>query len=120
MRRLAWSLTLTTVTLLLGSVLVPASSVAGPNCWTTGGPAGLSPVSLGNSLAIDPRTRGTLYATSYGSGGVAGGVFKTTDGGATWSPINNGLPTGLAAAIVVDPQSPSTLYVTLAPATGVV
>jgi photosystem II stability/assembly factor-like uncharacterized protein len=32
-------------------------------------------------LAVDPRNPSTLYA---GTGGA--GVFKSTDGGATWQP----------------------------------
>jgi photosystem II stability/assembly factor-like uncharacterized protein len=90
-------------------------SLAGLGTWTTGGPAGLNPIPLGHSLAIDPQTPGVLYATSYG-----GGVFKSTDGGATWAAINSGLPSGLAMAIVVDPQTPSTVYVTVAPAVGII
>ncbi len=37
-------------------------------------------------LAAD--NAGTLYA-----GGADGGVFRSTDGGATWSPLTDGLPT---------------------------
>jgi len=39
------------------------------------------------SLAIDPTTPMTVYVGTSSSG-----VFKTEDGGATWSPVNNGLP----------------------------
>ena len=38
------------------------------------------------ALAIDPLTPTTLYAGTYG-----GGVFKSTDGGASWSAVNTGL-----------------------------
>jgi len=37
-------------------------------------------------VAVD--SLGTVYA-----GGAAGGVFRSTDGGATWTPISDGLPT---------------------------
>lgn len=64
------------------------------------------------SLAIDPRRPSTLYA---GTG--FGGIFKTTDAGATWAAFNVGLPVlspyGTFAtihALVVDPVSPSTVY----------
>src|SRR5205085_1552415 len=36
------------------------------------------------ALIIDPVTPNTMYAA-----GVAGGVWKTTDGGASWSPLND-------------------------------
>src|SRR3989442_1489791 len=39
------------------------------------------------ALAIDPQTPTTLYAGTSGSG-----VFKSTDGGASWSAVNTGLP----------------------------
>jgi photosystem II stability/assembly factor-like uncharacterized protein len=44
------------------------------------------------ALALDPGTPSTLYA---GTGGVfgteGGGVFKSTDGGESWSGVNTGL-----------------------------
>jgi photosystem II stability/assembly factor-like uncharacterized protein len=57
-------------------------------------------------LAIDPKNPDVLYATfwevyrtpwSMESGGPGGGMFKSTDGGTTWSELtrNSGLPTGL-------------------------
>ena len=39
------------------------------------------------SLAIDPINTQTIYAGTW-----YGGVFKSTDGGASWNAINNGLP----------------------------
>jgi len=53
------------------------------------------------ALAIDPKTPSTLYA------GTNGGVFRSTDGGATWSA------TGLAghiASLAMDPATTTTLY----------
>ena len=52
------------------------------------------------ALAIDPTTPTTLYA-----GTATGGVFKSTDGGATWSAVNTGLPCDLSRA--ASPPSPS-------------
>jgi photosystem II stability/assembly factor-like uncharacterized protein len=52
-------------------------------------------------IAIDPESPGTLYAGSYqrrrtpfgySGGGPGGGLFKTTDGGATWKKLTTGLP----------------------------
>jgi photosystem II stability/assembly factor-like uncharacterized protein len=55
-------------------------------------------------LAIDPEIPSTVYVM----GGL--GVFKTTDGAATWSTVNP--PTGFfTSPIVLDPQNSSTLYV---------
>jgi hypothetical protein len=49
---------------------------------------------------------------------IGGGVFKTTDGAASWNAVNTGLPDSLFInAMAVDPQNPNTLYV--AGSTGV-
>lgn len=56
-------------------------------------------------LAIDLRHPGTLYAAMWQisfntwmlkSGGPGSGIFKTTDGGKTWSRLGGGLPGGPA------------------------
>jgi photosystem II stability/assembly factor-like uncharacterized protein len=62
------------------------------------------------ALVIDPQSPGTLYgAFEYG-----GGVFKSTDGGASWSATNSGLlpvwGSFSAVALAIDPRNPSTLY----------
>ncbi len=60
------------------------------------------------ALAIDPTTSVTLYA-----GTRAGRVFKSTNGGESWSVINTGLPTYEEAqvnALVINPTAPATLY----------
>lgn len=63
------------------------------------------------ALATDPVNPSTLYAGTYD------GVFKSTDGGASWNPANIGLPPtdpeGYYASVdglAIDPQNPSTLY----------
>ena len=55
------------------------------------------------SLAIDPQATTTVYAGTYG-----GGVFKSMDGGASWSPT--GLTNIYVLSLAIDPQSPTTLY----------
>ncbi|WP_347244981.1 hypothetical protein, partial [Thermogutta sp.] len=62
--------------LLLASQTIPVS--AGSLVWRSIGPEGGSIY----ALAIDPATPGTLYAGTYG-----GGVFKSTNGGASWSAV---------------------------------
>ena len=65
-----------------------------------------------NDLAMDPQDPDTLYATTWNrirrrwSDPVPGGedgLYKTTDGGKTWKPVNNGLPdTQLTGRIGID------------------
>jgi photosystem II stability/assembly factor-like uncharacterized protein len=68
------------------------------------------------ALAVDPQNSGHLYAAFQD-----GGVFKSTDAGATWHAANSGLspiPFPLnpgyhpyyAVALAIDPGSPSTVY----------
>jgi len=57
-------------------------------------------------LVIDPLTPAVLYAGDFG-----GGVYKTTDAGATWTAANSGLSSLFVVALVVDPHTPLTLYV---------
>jgi photosystem II stability/assembly factor-like uncharacterized protein len=54
-------------------------------------------------LVMHPTNPAILYAAFYHrlrqpwtfhSGGLNGGIFKSTDGGATWSKLTNGLPAG--------------------------
>ena len=63
-----------------------------------------------HALAIDPLTPTTLYA------GTFGGVFKSTDGGATWNV--SGLVNGYISALAIDPLTPTTLYAGTSEAIG--
>ncbi|HEV7394867.1 MAG TPA: Calx-beta domain-containing protein [Pyrinomonadaceae bacterium] len=60
---------------------------------------------LVTQVVVHPTQPLTLYA------GTGNGVFRSTDGGKTWSPINNGLAARLVVALVIDPLTPTTLYV---------
>jgi len=73
------------------------------------------------SIEMDPRDPDVLYAASYQrrrhtwtliNGGPGSGVWKTTDGGATWREINKGLPGGDKGRIglAVAPKRPDTVY----------
>ena len=58
-------------------------------------------------VTIDPINPGILYAAQqFGSGHI----FKTINGGGTWTVLTNGLPPGVVAAVAVDPVTSSTLY----------
>ena len=57
-------------------------------------------------LVIDPSATRTLYA------GTVGGVYKSTNGGEDWSPINSGLglPAPMINALAIDPMEQQTIY----------
>jgi len=79
--------------------------------WTSIGPA---PIGLGTgretvgritSIALDPTNAQVLYI-----GGATGGVWKTTNGGTTWTPLSDnecGLATG---SLAIDPVNPQIVY----------
>jgi photosystem II stability/assembly factor-like uncharacterized protein len=56
------------------------------------------------ALAIDPHNSNTLYA------GTDFGVFRSTDGGETWSAVNSGLTSLSVFVLTIDPLDSSTLY----------
>ena len=77
----------------------------------------------GRMLAINPSNPDELYAGMYRgfrkgwdiiSGGPAseGGIFKSTDGGDTWTKLTNGLPSNLIGKIDIDVarSNPRTVY----------
>jgi photosystem II stability/assembly factor-like uncharacterized protein len=88
--------------------------------WTSIGPSYISGEGpLGNagvlfSVALDPTDSQTIYVSSHHTQGV----FKTTDGGGSWTPITDSLPGLAIAAIAVDPSAGSRVYAAL-PDTGV-
>ncbi len=76
-------------------------------------------------LIIDPLDPNTLYASSWQrkrnkwndprneKGYTGSGIYKTTDGGESWLPVNNGLPEGRfrgRIGIDISKSNPSVLY----------
>jgi photosystem II stability/assembly factor-like uncharacterized protein len=55
-------------------------------------------------LVIDPQSPGTVYAVT------SRGLFKSTDGGASWAAPNIWLPATAVGPLAIDPQNPSTVY----------
>ena len=80
----------------------------------------------GSDVEIDPSSPNVIYATlwqarqgpwedgnSYGA--PAGGIFKSTDGGATWQQLSKGLPGEIVQAnVAISPSEPNRLYATIA------
>jgi uncharacterized repeat protein (TIGR01451 family) len=68
-----------------------------------------------SQFAVDRSNWRIAYISYAGFGaatpGNTGHVFKTTDGGATWSDVSKGLPDVPVNSIVMDPSSNRTLYI---------
>jgi photosystem II stability/assembly factor-like uncharacterized protein len=57
------------------------------------------------SIATHPTLSSTLYIAT-----ASGGIWKTTDFGATWTPMTDELSTLNHGAVAIDPQVPDTIY----------
>ena len=68
------------------------------------------------NIIIDPRHSSTVYVTAIGplwrSGGDRG-LFKTTDGGKTWTNVLHVSDDSGATDMVMDPRKPDTIYVAI-------
>jgi photosystem II stability/assembly factor-like uncharacterized protein len=77
---------------------------------------GSNPGTVPNVIAIDPSNRQTIYIGGYDGGPYDGGedgLFKSTNGGGTWSKVMNGLPEESVFAFGIDPHTTTTVYVAL-------
>jgi len=81
--------------------LTPIFLQAGVNQWTSLGPEG----GVVRAIAVDPSTPSTIYV-----GTDRGGVFKSTNAGASWNSASFGLGAELVGSLAVDPALPSTIY----------
>ena len=90
-------------------------STVSPNGGRSGDPyAGLKLRSIGPAmisgrivdLAVNPRDKKTWYI-----GAAAGGVWKTTNAGTTWTPVFDNQSTYSIGAITIDPKNPNTIWV---------
>ncbi len=59
-----------------------------------------------SALAVHPRKPSIVYL-----GSAAGGVWKSTNGGAGWTPIGDSFDSIAIGAIAIDPARPKTIYV---------
>lgn len=72
--------------------------------WTVQGPANIG--ARINSVKVHPTNPNIIYI-----GYSHGGVWKTTNGGTTWSPIFDQQPFLAIGDIELDPQNPNIVYV---------
>ena len=68
----------------------------------------IGPTNIGGritAIAVHPVNPNILYF-----GAAVGGVFKSTDGGANWTPIFDEQPSLSIGALAIDPVNPETIY----------
>ena len=90
---------LATIGMLVSPLLLMAQQNGG--AWTNIGP---SPAAV-EAIAVDLQGSGTIFI-----GSIAGGVRKSSDGGTTWSAVNNGLTSPIVQALAIDASGPQTVY----------
>lgn len=95
--------------LLQRQQLVTATAIAddggiAPGAWVERGPFNVAGRS--RTLAIDPRDSRVLW-----SGGVSGGLWKSTDRGTTWNIVDDWWTNLSIASLTLDPQNPDVMYV---------
>lgn len=92
-----------------GLTSIVKSSDAGKTWRATGGGNVTNQDGWGGALAVDPRHPSTVYAS------IGRTLVRTTDAGASWQPITQGLPKQVVTALTVDPTQPETVYAGLYP-----
>ncbi|HET6818277.1 MAG TPA: Ig-like domain-containing protein [Mycobacteriales bacterium] len=113
------SSTTSTTTTASGTTTDTTSTPTAPSSTLSWSPLGPSPLPSGQTqtvsnpvsgrataIAIDPTNKNIVYV-----GAADGGVFRTLDGGTTWTPIADSMQVLSIGALAIAPNSPSTLYV---------
>ncbi len=71
--------------------------------WTNLGPGNVG--GRTRALVVNPSNPNVMYA-----GGVAGGVWKTTTAGASWTAMADLLPNIAVNSLAIDPSNPNVIY----------
>ncbi|MCC7387874.1 MAG: hypothetical protein IT431_03810 [Phycisphaerales bacterium] len=99
----------TTIGLALAAGLCLGAPGALAQGWQELGPKPISD-SGGYSGRVSAIGCSATNANLYYIGGADGGVWKTTDGGVTWTALTDRMPTTATGAIAVDPTNDQIVY----------
>ncbi len=75
--------------------------------WTELGPA---PITNGFTGRISSVVCSQMNSLRYYVAGADGGVWRTTDAGATWTPLTDHMPTSAIGALAIDPTNDNIIY----------
>jgi len=92
-----------TSTAVIAALLTGALAHGADGAWVSIGPGGGGWLW---ALAVAPDDAGTVYV-----GCDVGGVYRSSDHGGAWQPVNAGLGNRYVQAIAVDPSDPRIVYV---------
>jgi len=85
-----------------------APSVVGASTVSREGWRWLGPGNVGGrirALVVDKSSPDTMFAGSAG-----GGIWKTTNGGASWEPVDDFLPVLSVASLAIHPTNPNVMF----------
>ena len=71
--------------------------------WTPRGPENIG--GRITDVAVDPTTADLVYA-----GAAEGGIFKSSDGGQSWTAVFDQMPSLSIGALAIDPSNPNVIY----------
>ena len=97
--------------LCLGALLAPAGvqgTTPGTLAWTELGPAPISGAQYTgrvSAIACSPTDPQRFFAA-----GADGGVWRTVDGGQSWEPLTDSMPTLAMGALAIDPTDENVVY----------
>ena len=99
----AWNSTMPHFSSSLGITLPSPSQSTAETTEAVSSWSNLGPGNIGGrvrALLVDPSNTSTMYAA-----GVAGGVWKTTNGGGTWTSVGGLLPNLAVNSMAMDPPT---------------
>ena len=82
---------------------LPSAAGINRGSWSSIGPGNVG--GRVRSLVIHPTATDTMFI-----GSVGGGIWKTTDGGAHWSPVDDFMANLAVSAMVITPGNPDQLF----------
>jgi photosystem II stability/assembly factor-like uncharacterized protein len=86
-----------------GTVVAPEAAGITAQRWTALGPGNIG--GRIRSLVIHPTNPQKIWV-----GSVSGGIWTTSDGGASWQPVDDNLPSLSISSLAIDPTNPNVLY----------
>ena len=89
---------------------VSMAAVTGPHIPSVSGKVVFDPVSSSTAYLLSAEFKPNPSFIQSPQG-----IFKTTDNGQTWIPMNKGLEASVATALVINPFRPSTLHLAVKP-----
>ncbi len=85
-----------------GSIVMPAAGITSAQ-WTALGPGNIG--GRIRAILIDRTNTSRIWL-----GSVSGGIWKSTDAGASWSPVNDFMGNLSISSLVMDPNNANILY----------